>query len=379
MKKLFSAALCAVLLSSVTVPSAAISADTAGEAILIHADTGRVLYEKNADSRALIASTTKIMTALVVLEHCGADEVVEIPPSCAGIEGSSMYLKAGEEYTVRELLCGMLLVSGNDAAAALACHVSGSEAAFARLMNQKAEELGLKNTSFKNPHGLDAEGHYSTAGDLAVIMRAAMENPDFAEINAMRSVTIGGLTFTNHNKLLWRYEGCIGGKTGYTMAAGRSLVSCAERDGLRLICVTLSDPDDWNTHTTLYDWAFAGFTYKEIRPMQPEMSVPLISGKADMIKAGCPDPQKVLLPRDAEYSVRIELPGFVYAPISRGEVLGAITVSMDGEVLGSSPLVAMESAVRDNSLKLTAWERFRLSWYRTNRLGLYYPAFRSAY
>lgn len=376
MKRIFAFFLCLLALGGL--PALAVSADTAGAAILIHADTGQVLYEKNADTRSLVASTTKIMTALVVLERCSPDEVVEIPDNCTGIEGSSMYLVAGQHYTVRQLLYGMLLVSGNDAAAALACHVAGTVENFARLMNQKAARLGLENTSFRNPHGLDAQGHYSTARDLAVIMTAAMENEVFAEITAARSVNIGKLTFINHNKLLWRYTGCIGGKTGYTMAAGRSLVSCAERDGLRLICVTLSDPDDWNTHMNLYDWAFENYCCKSIRPPQPEHPLPLISGVADTVKVGCLDPVKVLLPKGSGYSLKVELPGFVYAPIERGEVLGRLTVELDGEEVGSAELCALESAPRDNRLKLTAWERFRLSWYRTNKLGLYCPAFRSA-
>lgn len=376
MKRAFCLALCSLIGLS-GMPAAAVSADTAEKCILIHADTGAVLYEKSADERSLIASTTKIMTALVVLENCSLDAMVRIKPEWAGIEGSSMYIKAGDTYTVRQLLYGLLLVSGNDAAAALAGYTAGSQEAFAHMMNEKARSLGLENTSFSNPHGLDAENHYSTARDMALIMCEAMGNSDFVEIGSARSFTIGELTYVNHNKLLRQYPGCIGGKTGYTMACGRSLVSCAERDGMRLVCVTLSDPDDWNTHTRLYDWAFENFSYESIVPLFTELKVPLISGHTDYVEVGCLRDSMALLPRTADYSIRIELPGFVYAPIKQGETLGRITVRMDGVELGSADLCAAEAAPRDDTLKLTPWERFRLTWYRTNKLGAFCPAFRS--
>ena len=375
MKRIWVVLLCCALFSGS--PALAISADTAQSAILLHADTGQVLYEKDADTPALIASTTKVMTALVVLEHCGLEESVEIRPEYTGIEGSSMYLAAGQSYTVKQLLYGLLLVSGNDAAVALACYTAGSTERFAEMMNEKAARLGLENTHFENPHGLDGQAHYSTARDLAVIMRAAMDNADFADICGTKAVTVGRLTFVNHNKLLWRYQGCIGGKTGYTMAAGRSLVTCAERDGMRLICVTLSDPDDWNTHTRLYDWAFENYCYESIQPVQSEWQVPLISGMTDTVKVGCVGPVQILKHRESKYSLHFELPGFVYAPIAQGEALGRMSVLVDGAAVGYTELCALESAPRDNTLKLTAWERFRMSLCRTNKLGLYYPAFRS--
>ena len=168
-----------------------------------------------------------------------------------------MYLKAGETYTLRELLYGMLLASGNDAATAVACTVAGSEDAFAALMNEKAAELGLTGTSFENPHGLDSPDHHSTARDLAVLAAYAMENEEFAAIVSTRSKTIHDQTYVNHNKLLWQCEGTIGVKTGYTRHAGRILVSAAERGGRMLIAVTISDPDDWRDHVSLLDYGFA--------------------------------------------------------------------------------------------------------------------------
>ena len=222
---------------------------SATAAVLLDADTGQVLYEKNGDEQMLIASTTKIMTALVVLEQAGLDDTVTVTRDHMA-EGSSMYLKPGETVRVEELLYGLLLCSGNDAALALTACAGGPES-FVALMNEKAVALGMTRTSFANPNGLDAEGHYSTARDMAVLAAAAMEEPTFRRICSSRSVTIGQHTMENHNRLLRQVEGCIGLKTGYTKAAGRTLVSCAERCGCRLIAVTLRDSDDWADHAAL--------------------------------------------------------------------------------------------------------------------------------
>lgn len=227
---------------------------SATAAVLLDADTGQVLYEKNGDEQMLIASTTKIMTALVVLEQAGLDDTVTVTRDHMA-EGSSMYLKPGETVRVEELLYGLLLCSGNDAALALTACAGGPEP-FVALMNEKAAALGMARTSFANPNGLDAEGHYSTARDMAVLAAAAMEEPTFRRICSSRSVTIGQRTMENHNRLLRQVEGCIGLKTGYTKAAGRTLVSCAERCGCRLIAVTLRDSDDWADHAALYEYGF---------------------------------------------------------------------------------------------------------------------------
>lgn len=227
---------------------------SATAAVLMDADMGQVLYEKNGDRQMLIASTTKIMTALVVLEHAAPDDVITVTPDHMA-EGSSMYLKAGETVRVEELLYGLLLCSGNDAALALT-ECAGGLTPFVALMNEKAAALGMARTSFANPNGLDADGHYSTARDMAVLAAAAVENPTFRRICSSRSVTIGQRTMENHNRLLRQMEGCIGLKTGYTQAAGRTLVSCTERDGCRLVAVTLQDGNDWADHAALYDYGF---------------------------------------------------------------------------------------------------------------------------
>lgn len=227
---------------------------SATAAVLMDADMGQVLYEKNGDRQMLIASTTKIMTALVVLEHAAPDDVITVTPDHMA-EGSSMYLRAGEMLRVEELLYGLLLCSGNDAALALT-ECAGGLTPFVALMNEKAAALGMAHTSFANPNGLDADGHYSTARDMAVLAAAAVENPTFRRICSSRSVTIGQRTMENHNRLLRQVEGCVGLKTGYTQAAGRTLVSCTERDGCRLVAVTLQDGNDWADHAALYDYGF---------------------------------------------------------------------------------------------------------------------------
>ena len=338
-------------------------------AVLMHADTGELLYQKNADTHMLIASTTKLMTALVVLDNCQPEEEVEIKTEYTTVEGSSMYLRAGEKWTVRDLLYGLMLVSGNDAATALAFHCGGSIEGFAELMNQKAAELGLLHSSFKNPHGLDAEGHYSTAADLAEIMRAAMEIPLFNEIISTKNYTAHERSYMNHNKLLWSYEGMIGGKTGYTMAAGRSLVTAAERDGLRLICVTLSDPDDWNDHKAMFNWAFESFRYVRTLPQSGVCRLPVISGEKDSVGIACRSDSRVLVKADAVLSPTLELPEFVYAGIKEGDCAGRAFITADGELVGEFPLLFDESVPLSLNVEQNPWQRLKRAWLMVNKYG----------
>ena len=242
---------------------------SAKSAALLDGTTGECLYEKNGDQRALIASTTKIMTGLLVCEAGDLDRTVTVPETAAGTEGSSMYLKSGETLTRRELLYGMMLHSGNDAALTLAISISGSEAAFVRQMNRRACALNLTQTHFANPHGLDSGENYSTALDLARLAQAALQNEQFRAVVSTKTITCAGRTLTNHNKLLWRYDGCIGVKTGYTKHAGRILVSAAERNGQQLIAVTIADPDDWRDHAALLDHGFAVLALQS--PVYPQI------------------------------------------------------------------------------------------------------------
>ena len=315
---------------------------SAASCIVMYED-GRALYEKNADTRSLIASTTKLMTALVCLERLPLDEGVTIKPDCCEVEGSSMGLRAGERYTVRELLLGLLLASGNDAALALADHVSGGMQAFAALMNRKAEELDLTRTHFANPHGLDAPEHYSTARDLAKLMLACMENDAFCGLIGTKSAELGGVVILNHNRLLLTCPGCIGGKTGYTAAAGRCLVSCCERGGMRLLCVTLNDPHDWRDHRMLYDWAYAGYRlYDPTKELHLE--VPLVTAGRRAVSVMPQQGRALLLPADETVTLEIELPKFVFAPVKKGETAGEIRVIIRQRTEAVYPLVYAQDA-----------------------------------
>ena len=362
-------ALLILIVPCITTRALAAPSNSAHAAILIHADSSAVLFSQNADEHMLIASTTKIMTALVVLENCDPTEKVEIKQEYTNTEGSSIYLKVGEVYTVRELLYGLLLASGNDAATALACYCAGSIEDFAQMMNEKAASMGLSNTSFRNPHGLDAEGHYSTASDLAAITCEALKNEQFAEIVSTKTYSFGEHSYINHNKLLWKYDGCMGVKTGYTMAAGRSLVSCAERNGMNLVCVTLSDPDDWNDHMSLYDWAYGAYEYRDVIPMGEIYSIPVISGETDSVGVTVASRARVLVQSDAELTYSLELPEFVYAGVKKNEVAGRIFVYANGEPLTEYPLVYTSDAPLADGMRLTAWQRIKKLWYLNNKYG----------
>ena len=356
-------ALCIPVHAQETPPETAAKA-----ALVLHGTSGTVLYEENADEFLPIASTTKIMTAMIVLERCDLKELVAIQPEDTGIEGSGMGLAAGEVYTVEELLYGLMLASGNDAAAALARYTAGSEADFARLMNEKAAALGLRQTHFENPHGLDAEGHGSTARELALLAAAAMENPDFRKIAATERKTIGDKTYVNHNRLLRSYPGAIGVKTGYTMAAGRILVSCAKREDTELICVTISDPDDWDDHTALLDWAFERYAWRVCRAVGYRL--PVFSGRDDACLALPERTPALLTARGERLHFRAELPRFVFAPVTPGQRLGTLTVTAEGGGQISVPLVCAGSVEADARIPLTFAERIGRFWKLAGRAFL---------
>lgn len=331
--------LCALVTVSV-LPTAQGVQTSAQCAVVMDSDSGRLLYEKNADTRSLIASTTKIMTALVVCEQCNVLDRVEIMPEAVGIEGSSMYLQAGEVLTVQELLYGLMLHSGNDAAVALAIYCGGTVEGFVQLMNDEACRLGLKDTHFENPNGLDDEHHYSTARDLARLTAAAMRNPIFAKTVSTKSVRAGERHLTNHNKLLWRYEGADGVKTGYTKAAGRILVSTAKRDGRRLIVVTINDPDDWQDHSRLLDMGFDQYTPSALVSAGECIgSMEVLSGVAE--QAGLMAAEDFVYPiADGEtVTISIPGPGFVFAPVERSKAAGYAHVLIDGVPVGRVLLV----------------------------------------
>jgi len=270
-------------LSPSALPVTAPPSTSAASAVLYDATSEQFLALSSPDVRRPMASTTKIMTALVVLEKCTLSEYVTVASEAVGVEGSSIYLFAGEQITVETLLYGLLLSSANDAAAALAIHTAGSIAAFADLMNERAAAMGLSDTHFANPHGLHDEAHYTTARELALIAAEAMKNEVFSKIVATKRYSAPQIgtdacrLFLNHNRLLRSYEDAVGVKTGYTRAGGRCLVSAARRDGLCLIAVSLNDGNDWRDHAALLDWGFAEYT--AFTPVPPSLSLPVVGGE----------------------------------------------------------------------------------------------------
>ena len=344
MKRLFSVLLVGTLMWC-SLPTAGAEGTppkvSAASAVLMDAGTGRVLYEKGSHTRRLIASTTKLMTALVALESGRRlKETVTVAPEWAGVEGSSIYLRPGEEITLEALLYGLLLRSGNDAALAIAGHCGGTVENFVFRMNQKARELGMADTSFANPNGLDAENHYSSAYDMALLARACLENEALAKIAATRSVTLGTRTFTNHNKLLWRYEGCVGLKTGYTEHAGRTLVSAARRDGLTLICVTLNAPSDWADHAALFDWGFAGYEARPLAQAGAQVGqLPVSGGLVPVCPVEAAEDLTAALAPGEKLEAACELDEVsLKAPVSAGAWVGEVVYYVNQKELARIPL-----------------------------------------
>jgi D-alanyl-D-alanine carboxypeptidase len=301
------------------------------------------------------------MTTLVAIEALPLSHMVTIPAEAVGVEGSSVYLTEGEEFTLEELLYCVMLESANDAATAVALAVAGSVEAFAALMNEKAAALGLENTHFVNPHGLDAEGHYTTAGDLALILAAALENEAFSKISATYKTTVGGpdgaRLLVNHNRLLRSYEGSLGGKTGYTRASGRCLVSAAEREGVRLVAATLADPDDWQDHTALLDAGFDQLCAVRLT-VESELSVAIAGGEQETLRCVCASaPVAVLRSKHGEITHKIEMERTLIAPVAAGDHVGRVVFYCDGSPIGESAIVAEYSAARKTRGGL--WQRIK--------------------
>ena len=348
----------AALLAAVLFFPVKAQAISARSAILMDAQTGRVLYEKDADRQSLIASTTKIMTALVVCEQCNVLDRVRICKEAVGIEGSSMYLKEGEVLTVQELLYGLMLHSGNDAAVALAIYCGGTVEGFAQLMNDKAHRLGMENTHFVNPNGLDAPGHYSTARDMAVLAAYAMENPIFRQTVSARNVTIGERYLHNHNKLLWNVEGADGVKTGYTRAAGRILVSSATRNGRRLVMVTMDDPNDWQDHRQLLEDGFNQYSIRQIVAEGDHIgTVEVAGGQSGSVALLAGESFDYALTTQEQPQVLVGGSGFVYAPVEQGQDAGWAYVVLGGKPVGKIPLVYAETVEQTVRPEPSIWQK----------------------
>ena len=357
MKRFFAGTAAALLAAVLILPGEAYAV-SAEKAYSLDAVSGRVLFDKNADSRSLIASTTKIMTALVVCERCNVLDRMRIPKEAVGIEGSSMYLREGEVLTIQELLYGLMLSSGNDAAVALAICCGGTVEGFVELMNDKARLLGLRNTHFENPNGLDSPGHYSSARDLAVLAAYAMENPIFAKTVSAKTVTAGQRYLRNHNKLLWMVDGADGVKTGYTKAAGRALVSSATRDGRRIITVTLNDPNDWQEHKALLEEGFSRFHVQRIVTAGDRVGTVEVAGgegaRAEILAAE--DFSYALAPEENPQVV-LPGPGFVYAPVAGGADAGFAYVLIQGKALGKFPVVYGQTVEQEREESKNIWEK----------------------
>lgn len=345
MKKVvcFSAVLM-VLICSLRVGAVSTSAKAA---ILINADTGEVIYEQNAKEKLPMASTTKIMTALLLCEKGEMEKQITVTAEMVRVEGTSMGLMAGDKVSHKSLLYGMLLASGNDAANVTAYALGGTVDGFVKMMNQKAEELGLYNTHFETPSGLDGDEHYTTAEDLARLARVCLENELFAEAAASKSATLEygnppyRRTLTNHNKLLKTFEGAIGVKTGFTKKSGRCLVSAAERDGKRVIAVTLNDPNDWADHTALLNYGLDCIKTTEISPDIKEYSIPVIASSRQSINVSVEDFSVNSLDGKG-FSYKINLPKFVYAPIEKGQTVGNIVYYKEGKEIARKDIVTEE-------------------------------------
>ncbi len=315
-------------------------------AILYETQAQKVLLAKNENKRMPMASTTKIMTALAASEALTLEQTVTIPKAAVGIEGSSAYLKEGEIWTVKDLLYALLLQSANDAAVALAIASDGSVDAFVGRMNRMAQDFKLSDTHFENPHGLSADGHYTTAKELALIASKMMENPFLKQVCSTKLYRTQSpcptRTFTNHNKLLFRNSDAVGVKTGFTKDSGRCLVGAIEKDGLSLISVTLNAPNDWNDHEAMWQYAFSTFEMREILPIGGYLfNVPIIGAIVPYATASNREPVRLFMAKNApSVSYHTEYPPYATLPIRKDDVLGYLCITQDGKEIYRIPLCA---------------------------------------
>ena len=347
----------------------ALQETSARAAVVMDVDSNRILYSKNMDEKLAMASTTKIMTTLVAIESGRLDEKVKISKRASYMEGSSIYLREGEVHTVNDLLYAIMLRSGNDAATAVAEHIGGSVEGFAEMMNKKAREIGASNTRFANPHGLDADGHYTTARDLALITCYALKNPMFSKIVSSKKKVMEGppnenwdRVMINKNKMLWQFAGGDGVKTGYTNRAGRCLVSSATRDGMRLVCVVLNCGPMWNDSSALLEYAFKNYVKKRIVDKDSIFKVVEVrNGKERFVGVKPAEDFDMALRADEIENVRLEARGLkaAQAPLKKGDHAGKLEIYIDNNLLktisleysegveSSSPFFYLKRILRD--------------------------------
>lgn len=318
---------------------------SAQSAVLMCFNTGEVLYSKDAHKQLSMASTTKIMTSLLALESGTPEREITVTKQMVTVDGTSMGLLPGDSVSLRELVYGMMLPSGNDAANTVAHILGGSQEGFARMMNDRARLIGMKNTNFVTASGLDSGEHYSTAYDMALLAAECLVNPEFVSICSARKATLTygnppyRRTLSNHNRLLWSFDGAIGMKTGFTKKSGRCLVSAAERDGVTLIAVTLNAPDDWNDHIRMLEYGFSVTETEEFSFDLTGVSVPVFGGNK---KTVCVEMHSLptLVKRSKVYSSVLLLSPYVYAPVSKGDSVGTLLVRYEDETVARIDLIA---------------------------------------
>ncbi len=323
---------------------------SAQSAILIEAETGRVLYSKNSGKRMGMASTTKIMTALVALDKYNPADIITASYKAANTEGSSIYLKSGEKMSLEHVLYGLMLASGNDAAVAIAEHIGKNEYTFAQYMNNKAINLGLKDTHFENPNGLSHENHYTTAYDLAMITREAMKNEIFREIVSTKNKVLKSLSgendryIKNHNKLLWQYENCVGVKTGFTKKDGRCLVSAATKNNVNLIAVTLNAPNDWSDHEKMLDYGFDYLKNKKIiNTAKYAGNVYVKNGIVDNVECIFAKDFSVSLNKDDKLIIKKKFISSIDAPVKKGDTAGYAEIYINGVKIGEVDILTNQN------------------------------------
>jgi len=329
--------------------------DSAKASVVINADNGEIIYSKNCNERLPMASTTKIMTALLLCEYGNAEREITVTKEMVTVEGSSMGLLPGDTVTLDGLLYGMLLASGNDAANTTAYVVGGSVNGFVELMNAKARELGLKNTHFVTPSGLDADEHYTTAYELGLLAAYAIKNERFKKASSSQSAVLNygnppyRRTITNHNKLLKSYDGLIGVKTGFTKKSGRCLVTAAERDGKRIVAVTLCDPNDWLDHKNLLDYGFSKLKTVKAEPKEKNIKISVVGGDSDTVVADVPSTVFNTI-EEKEINSTVFTDEFLYAPIKKGQKVGTVKYYADKKFITEEDIY---SSVEINSVSLS--------------------------
>ncbi len=352
-----------LLLVAVPLPVSASPSLSSLSAVVYEPESGQLLFEKDSRTKRPMASTTKLMTALLAVEQLEPNCTVSVPATALPVEGSQVGLVAGDSITVRDLLAGLLLSSGNDTANVLAVLMDKDLPSFSARMNTRALELGMTDSCFVTPSGLDGEGHGASARDMALLGAAVLRQPLLAELCASKTatITINGVkrTISNHNKLLKLYDGAIGLKTGFTKKSGRCLVSAVERDGVTLVVATLNGGDYWNDHMALYNYAFA-LVRREKMPDVAPLSCAVAGGEAATVPLLPQEIPSCVLLKGESVTAWVELPDFVWAPVENGQTLGVIRYTAGERELAAVPLRAT-ATVAERALPpwhLRVWRAF---------------------